>query len=90
MCVGLFTGQYITEDAMVWAEGQPEWLPLKACHELYSALVFQGTIVSGCILVTTLYSAHSTFMGPHRSAASTQRTGRQDSMYVATSGPAAT
>jgi hypothetical protein len=39
---GLFNGQYITADAMVWAEGEAEWLPLHACNELHSALVFQG------------------------------------------------
>jgi hypothetical protein len=27
---------------MVWAEGEPDWLPLKACTELYSQLVFHG------------------------------------------------
>jgi hypothetical protein len=38
----LFNQKYITENAMVWAEGEAEWQPLKASHKLYEALVFQG------------------------------------------------
>jgi hypothetical protein len=41
-CSGLYSQQYITEDAIVWAEGEAEWLPLKACTDLYSRVVFQG------------------------------------------------
>ena len=42
---GLYNGQYVTDEAMVWADGEAEWLPLSACNELHSALVFQGACV---------------------------------------------
>jgi GYF domain 2 len=46
MRAALFAQQYVTEDALVWAEGEEEWLPLKASHGLYSALAFPGVLKS--------------------------------------------
>jgi hypothetical protein len=45
----LYNGQYVTDEAMVWADGEAEWLPLSACNELHSALVFQGACVRACV-----------------------------------------
>lgn len=38
----LYTEGYLTEDAFVWAEGEPEWMPLKVVHKLFNAIVFVG------------------------------------------------
>lgn len=41
----LFKGKYITEDALVWSEGLETWQPLRACHELYEAIIFSGMLL---------------------------------------------
>lgn len=61
----------MTEEAFVWAEGEPEWLPLRVVHKLLNAIVFASAFLilpcrsahpkpsSSAVQLSSCYSLHN-------------------------------